>query len=116
MNRRELLKSAAGVAVGMAINPFKSTAIAQTSRASTDAPSAKKLPRWRGFNLTDMFMPESSSGKFQESDFDIIKEWGFDFVRLPCSYLFWAKPGKLYDIDEAPLKNIDAAIAMGRQR
>jgi endoglucanase len=117
MNRRELIKATAGLAAGIAMNQLKASFAAPASRpAPSDVPTARKLPRWRGFNLTEMFMPGSSGGKFVESDFDIIKDWGFDFVRLPCSYWFWAKPETLYEINEAPLKFIDQAIEMGRER
>jgi endoglucanase len=74
------------------------------------------LPRWRGFNLFEMFHPAWTTGEFVEHDFDLVREWGFDFVRLPCSYWFWAKPEAPADIDEKPLAAIDRAIAWGRAR
>ena len=48
----------------------------------------KPLPRWRGFNLLEMFSP-SSNGDFKEDDFRWITDWGFDFVRLPLCYWLW---------------------------
>ncbi len=123
MNRRDLLKSAAALAAGAA-GAAVPASLAQAPAATPPGavrtplpmPTAAKLPRWRGFNLFEMFHPEWSDGKFIETDFDWIAEWGFDFVRLPCSYWFWAKPEALYDIDEEPLKEIDKAIAWGRER
>ena len=45
------------------------------------------LPRWRGFNLLELFSragPEDRrSGAFREDDFRWIADWGFDFVRIP---------------------------------
>jgi endoglucanase len=90
---------------------------AAAARALSD-PSPAKLPRWRGFNLLEKFMTGHFKGRFLESDFDVIAEWGFDFVRLPCSYWFWSKPepDKWLEIDEGPIRDIDGAIEMGRAR
>ncbi|MBC7316437.1 MAG: endoglucanase, partial [Chloroflexi bacterium] len=49
------------------------------------------LPRWRGFNLLEMFTTRST-GDWQEDDFRWIAEWGFDFVRLPMCYTLWTAP------------------------
>lgn len=115
MNRRDLLKAAAVAALSPA-----ALAVAQTTRpkgvVGLPEPTAAKLPRWRGFNLFDLFHPEWSDGQYNELDFDLTAEWGFDFLRLPCSYWFWARPEALYDIDEKPLKQIDNAVEWGRQR
>jgi endoglucanase len=77
------------------------------------------LPRWRGFNLLELFDAQSGAKQFQASDFDMIAEWGFNFVRLPCSYWFWAKPDpKVWlNIDDKILSStVDTAIEMGRSR
>ncbi len=46
------------------------------------------LPRWRGFNL-----PSKERLERDESDFQLISELGFDFVRIPMSYHQWTEPG-----------------------
>lgn len=38
------------------------------------------LPRWKGFNLLGAFVM-NSPGKFDEEDFQMISDLGFDFVR-----------------------------------
>ncbi|MCC5828045.1 MAG: cellulase family glycosylhydrolase [Phycisphaeraceae bacterium] len=59
------------------------------------------LPRWRGFNVQEMFrrreevQPDSitpgSSLDFRAEDIQSIGDWGFDFIRVPADYrLFWA--------------------------
>jgi endoglucanase len=119
MHRRDLLKAAACAAAGVAlnqINPATAAAASTTQSSALPEPSARKLPRWRGFNLFEMFHPEWSDGQFRESDFDLMKDWGFDFVRLPCSYWFWSKPEALHEIDEKALVSIDNAIRWGRER
>ena len=87
-------------------------AFADSSPASTQ-PSAAKLPQWRGFNLLEKFRPESKS-PFLEADFDLIAEWGFNFVRLPLSYQCWAGESKPREMNEAQLREIDDAVKMGR--
>ncbi len=72
-------------------------------------------PRYRGFNLLEMFMYGGSEKRFQESDFRMMKEWGFNFVRLPLDYRFWIKDGQWDVIDDAKLKPIDEAIAFGQK-
>ena len=72
-----------------------------------------KLPRWRGFNLMGMFMKSSCPGHFDEEDFQLISDWGFNFVRLPLSYLFWIQDGDEWKIDESKLEEVDKAVRWG---
>ena len=72
-----------------------------------------KLPRWRGFNLPDA-VGLDSPGKFQEEDFQIVSELGFDFVRLPVCYRFWSENGP-WKIDEAKMDFLDEAIAWAQK-
>lgn len=71
------------------------------------------IPRWRGFNLLEMFTIRST-GDFQEDDFRWMAEWGFDFARLPLCYTLWTNNGDVYDINESMLENIDRVIEYGR--
>lgn len=77
---------------------------------------ARKLPRWRGFNLLEMFFADRC-GPFLEEDFEWIAKWGFDFVRLPMSYRCWASgdPASWVEMDEAVLSWVDRAVEHGRQ-
>ena len=68
------------------------------------------FPRWRGFNLLGMFCSQQSTtnrgrapGWFDEEDFQIIEDFGFDFVRLPLSYRVWGVVNDPFKIDEAKL-------------
>ena len=72
------------------------------------------LPRWRGFNLLDMFTTKST-GPFREEDFQMISEWGFDFVRLPLCYTLWTNHDDPYQIREDRLVMIDQAVEFGRR-
>ena len=75
-------------------------------------PAQTKLPRWRGFNLTDAIGPDSS-GDFREDDFRWMAEWGFDFVRLPMCYRLWVEGDDVFKIKESFLAKIDRAVDLG---
>jgi endoglucanase len=82
-------------------------------------------PRRRGFNLPEMFlgpddlrwadMIRGPRGSFRETDFAWIAGWGFNFVRLPLSYRWWAKAAAPFDIDESGLAPVDAAVAWAQR-
>jgi len=77
--------------------------------------NATNIPRWRGFNLQEMFGWGRKPGPFSELDFELMAEWGFNFVRLPMSYWNWSDRQNWMTIDEKPLRYIDQAIELGRQ-
>ncbi|HUX94716.1 MAG TPA: cellulase family glycosylhydrolase [Bacteroidales bacterium] len=61
-------------------------------------------PEW-GFN----------NEPFRESDFEAIRELGFNFVRLPMSYRCWCDENNWYMLKEKHLKEIDQAVEWGKQ-
>jgi aryl-phospho-beta-D-glucosidase BglC (GH1 family) len=77
-------------------------------------PTAAKLPCWRGFNLLECFTL-SGYKPFEESDFRMISELGFNFVRLPLDYRIWIKDGDWTKLDESRLKEIDKAVEYGKK-
>ncbi|MGD8787039.1 MAG: cellulase family glycosylhydrolase, partial [Phycisphaerales bacterium] len=107
-NRREFLKIVAAGAVSAALSKYtkgqereeKSRTVAQTA-----------LPRWRGFNLLEMFTMRSR-GDFREDDFRWMRDWGFDFVRLPMCYRLWIEDGNDYKVHEPMLEKIDRAVQL----
>ena len=72
------------------------------------------LPRWRGFNLLEAFTTRSD-GSFQEDDFRWIRDWGFDFVRIPACYTLWIVGEDVYKFYEPMLEKIDRVIRLGQQ-
>jgi endoglucanase len=76
-------------------------------------PTAKHLPRWRGFNLLDKFMVDQQK-PFEERDFAEIAELGFNFVRLPLDYRCWTDKDQPKVLKGPILKEIDQAVALGR--
>ena len=77
-------------------------------------PTPQSLPRWRGFNLLEKFLAEKDA-PYREADFALLADWGFNFVRLPMSYLCWTDPQDLLTFHEEVLAEIDQAIEWGRQ-
>jgi endoglucanase len=79
-------------------------------------PTAQKLPVWRGFNLLEKFIKGAGdNGPFKEEDFQLISEWGFNFVRLPMDYRVWIVDGDWTRFDKQQFKEIDQAIEYGRK-
>lgn len=72
------------------------------------------IPRWRGFNLLELAGGERGQS-YRETDFEWMAEWGFNFVRLPCSYWTWSDKNDWKTIDEKALGPLDRAIALGDQ-
>jgi len=129
--RRELLKATAatvaagfsGVAGGMFQNSVAGEA--EISASEEVKRLARRLPRWRGFNLMEKISADSimrahadplpGNQPFREQDFEWIAELGFDFVRLPMDYHCWADPEDPYRLLEKTLREIDQAVDWGRQ-
>ena len=72
------------------------------------------FPRWRGFNLLGVFVM-NSPGFFEEEDFQLISELGFDFVRLPLNYTFWIDYNDPFEINESKLEVVDQAVRWGEK-
>lgn len=77
--------------------------------------SCSKLPRWRGFNLLEKFYKRDHNDPFQEEDFKMISELGFNFVRLPMDYRIWIKDGDWTKFDEDFFKDLDQAVEWGNK-
>jgi aryl-phospho-beta-D-glucosidase BglC (GH1 family) len=76
--------------------------------------SPDKLPRWRGFNLLNLFMVQNQK-PFAESDFQIIHDLGFNFVRVPMDYRIWIVGGDWSRINDQALEQVDQAVAFGEK-
>ena len=86
---------------------------AAAAEANLPEPSAACLPKWRGFNLLEKF--NGRNEPFQEDDFRMISELGFNFVRLPMDYRGWIANGDWRTFREDTLKEIDRAVEYGRR-
>jgi endoglucanase len=70
---------------------------------------------YKGFNLLAKFSGREPHRKFNEEDFEIMAEWGFNFARIPMSYWNWASTDDWYNINENVLKDIDEVVEFGKQ-
>jgi endoglucanase len=105
MTRRDFIRLSAAAGAG-ALLPGCAGATAPRRQPT--------IPRWRGFNLTEM-----SGGQrghpFRESDFQWMQGWGFNFARLPLSYWQWSSARDWMTIEPDALAPLDRAIELGRQ-
>jgi endoglucanase len=81
-------------------------------------------PRWYGFNVLTYFstnpfwkqyFPDIDDGQMPEDDFRWIRDWGFNFVRLPMDYRFWTDENDPFKFDEEPIEKLDRVIRLGEQ-
>jgi endoglucanase len=111
MNRRKFLYATCALTTAAATLPASTLDAAEMKPAS-----ARHLPRWRGFNLLEKFSQQPGGNPpFQESDFALLAEWGFDFVRLPMSYRCWTDSADWFKLKEKELMHVDGAVEFGRQ-
>ena len=122
LTRRELLK---GAAVG-ALACLAAPTLAPSPGAE---PKRNPLPRWRGFNLLNFFQAiggsERNDGMIPEDDFRWIRDWGFDFARIPMDYWLWVdsdwrqtrklEPDDVFKINESMLERVDRTVELGRK-
>lgn len=110
-DRREFLKiAAAGAAAAMGAQVYAGEGKRKRNKGKSVAQTA--IPRWRGFNLLDMFTMRSK-GDWAEDDFRWMRDFGFDFVRLPSCYRLWIKDGDDYKIHAPMLEKLDRAVELG---
>jgi hypothetical protein len=123
LKRMELTLGAALVPCGVAKSMSENhSAIHKTSDITYNT-----FPRWRGFNLLGKFTHKPDewinvaqewgfkNEPFRESGFALIKEFGFNYVRLPMSYKCWCNGNNWYKLNEKHLREIDKAVEYGKQ-
>jgi endoglucanase len=86
---------------------------------------ANPLPAWRGFNLLDFFNPNPSLRREYTTaeHFKWMRDWGFDFVRIPIAYPYYLDidrtkditPDDVYKIDQQKLDEIYKLTLMAQE-
>lgn len=109
MNRRTILAG-----LGMAAAGAVAGNGAADGPRPLPEPSAGKLPRWRGFNLLELFNAGQAK-PFVADDFAAIAELGFDFARLPMDYRAWTDPKDWTRLREDRLKWVEDAVGLGKK-
>ena len=107
MDRRTFLKTAGTLGVAAA------TGLA-TDSLLKNASSPKVYSKYNGFNLLAKFGTWNGRQKFQEEDFEIMAELGFNFARIPMSYWNWASKDDWFIINEEILTDIDEVVELGK--
>lgn len=130
LSRRSVLKSLTAAAAAAALPPGVAAVVAQTptqhakEQEASKSPAKSQNPAWYGFNLLEYFstdpdwmkyFPYQDDGMFKEDDFRWIRDWGFNWVRLPMDYRFWTDPNDLMKINEKKVEPIDRAARLGEQ-
>ena len=108
MKRREFLKTSGVIAAGSMMVP----SINPLFGAIVDVPDFSKF---RGFNLLAKFGGSGPRRKFEEEDFEIMADWGFNFARIPMSYWSWSSKDDWYTVNEEVLRDIDEVVELGKQ-
>ncbi len=121
INRRIFLKTTAMTAAGMTLagnNVFGT---------GGSVKPANKLPKWKGFNLLDIFSPyppkNPDGAKTTEDDLKWMSDWGFNFIRIPMAYPRYLKfdrsrnisKDEVFNFDENVLEQVDNLIGMANK-
>lgn len=129
-NRRKFIRNISAAVGAVTLPTGTSCLVTARGHIQSKDPdvSYNTLPLWRGFNLQEKFThsPDAwldrgapewgfSNQAFRESDFELIRELGFNFVRLPMSYKCWCEEDDWYRLKEKPLREIDQAVEYGKQ-
>ncbi len=106
---------------------IKTAGAAALAAPFANAAPRNAIPRWRGFNLLYFFQARVQKGPVEipEDDFMMIRDLGFDFVRIPMDYWFWldsdwrstGRPAAAdtLKIKESALAQVDRIVELGRK-
>jgi len=123
IDRRTFLQSStlAGIGLGFAGSSLFAADATLTPKMNT----VNVLPRWRGFNLLDFFMPDLQAKQPHTTEDHLrwIADWGFDFVRLPMAYPYYldidrtkpVTPEDVRRIDPRRVDEIDRLVALAHK-
>jgi endoglucanase len=129
MTRRSFAVAAlgAGAGTGYAASLGSEEAATTPFNAYMPALVQRAIPRWRGFNLLDLFQALPLRGNYpapiSEDELRWVRDWGFNFIRIPMDYWFWIgtdwrtsrkiEPDDVLRINEAALAPIDRLVDLG---
>ncbi|GEO11276.1 glycoside hydrolase family 5 protein [Segetibacter aerophilus] len=117
MDRRIFIKNTSLATAALAlpkIDPLRSANLAKNN-----------LPKWKGFNLLDFFSPNPKpvSKPTTEDHFRWMRDWGFDFVRIPIAYPYYLSIDRtknitsedVYKINPEAVDRIDSLVSMAHK-
>ncbi len=115
MQRRTFIKN-----TGMA-----AAAVAAGASLAFSNKLVNPLPEWRGFNLLDFFSPNPVKDQLTTTGehFKWMRDWGFNFVRIPIAYPCYLNidrtknitPEDTYKINTKAVDDIDSLVQMAHK-
>ena len=101
------------------------TALSAYGSSAFALPKKNPLPRWKGFNLLDFFSPDPANARRSTTEENLkwMKDWGFDFVRIPMAYPYYLDfdrtrnitPDEVYRTSEEHVERIDNLVTMAHK-
>lgn len=117
MERRTFIKNTTLAAAGLTLSKMELLEYGKFSK--------NKLPQWKGFNLLDFFSPnpKPTSKPTTEDHFKWMRDWGFDFVRIPIAYPYYLDidrsknitPKDVYKINNEAVDRINNLVTLAHK-
>lgn len=117
MNRNSFIKSTGLLATGLLL---------QGAPAFSTPPAKNPLPRWKGFNLLDFFNPNPTARTRPTTAEHLkwMRDWGFDFVRIPIAYPYYVRfdrsrpihPDEVLQFDEARMAEVEQLVYLANKQ
>jgi endoglucanase len=126
LNRRIFLKNVGLATAGAMVGCNTVFAGLTEPTRKKNSITKNKLPKWKGFNLSDYFQPDPwyVGTITSEEYFKWMADWGFDFVRIPVAYPAYINlvPNQssiteddVYKIDEAKVNKIEQTVYLAQK-
>lgn len=116
MNRNAFIKNTGLLAAGLLLKGGPALAY---------PPPKNPLPRWKGFNLLDFFNPNPlvRARRTTAQHLEWMRDWGFDFVRIPIAYPYYVRfdrsrpiqPAEVLQFDEARVAEIEQLVYLANK-
>lgn len=120
MDRRSFIRNTGLITVGLSLAEKAAIAALQQQKLTN------KLPKWKGFNLLDFFSADPAKiwKPTTEEHLKWMRDWGFDFIRVPIAYPYYLKfdrsrnitPEEVYHTDPEKIDEIDRLVAMAHKQ
>jgi endoglucanase len=117
MQRRKFIRNSTAIALGLSLT--------EKAALAAPRPAANSLPKWRGFNLLDFYSPSGkpTSKPTTAEHFKWMRDWGFNFIRIPIPYPYYLNfdrsrdilPEEVYHTDPQKLEEIDHLVTLAQQ-